>query len=89
MLPDRNIVRFEDGDTIRLYLSRKYSGAAVDDMLRTVGMTKVLGTHSGFDSNRSPGGFGIDLLLLAAGGEGAGPRSSRADEIWSSFRPPR
>lgn len=88
MLPDRNIVRFEDGDTIRLYLTRKYSSAAIDDMLSTVGMAKMLSTHSGFASHRSPGGFGIDLLLLSAGRERTVPpqRSTRADEIWSSFR---
>jgi hypothetical protein len=51
-------------------------------------MTKMLSTHSGFASHRSPGGFGIDLLLLSAGRERTVPpqRSTRADEIWSSFR---
>jgi uncharacterized SAM-dependent methyltransferase len=85
MLPDRNVVRFDDGDTIRLYLTRKYATTSVDEMLRSVGMTKVYGTHSGFASHRAPGGFGIDLYLLSTGRSGPQARSSRADEIWSSF----
>lgn len=87
VLPDRNVIPFDDGDTIRLYLTRKYVSPVVDGMLEEVGVTKVLGTHSGFASHRSPGAFGMDLLLLCPPGEQDVPprRSSRADEIWSSF----
>jgi uncharacterized SAM-dependent methyltransferase len=88
MLPDRTKVAFPDRDTIRLLLSRKYARQGLDGMLASVGMRKVQGIHSGFTSQRSPGVFGTDLFLLAAGETGQVPeqRATKADEIWSSFR---
>ena len=87
MLPDRTKVAFPDRDTIRLLLSRKYSRRGLDGMLAAIGIQKVQGIHSGFASQRSPGSFGTDLLLLAAGDRERVPeqRATKADEIWSSF----
>jgi uncharacterized SAM-dependent methyltransferase len=88
MLPDRTKVAFPDRDTIRLLLSRKYARRGLDGMLAAVGIQKVQGIHSGFTSQRSPGVFGTDLLLLAAGDRDQVPaaRATKADEIWTSFR---
>ncbi|GLW89744.1 L-histidine N(alpha)-methyltransferase [Actinokineospora globicatena] len=88
MLPDRTRVPFPDGDTIRLYLTRKYLRKAQEEMVRAAGMRKVTATHSDFSAPRSAQGFGMDLLLLAPGEEPTPPvgqgKRTRADEIWEN-----
>jgi Histidine-specific methyltransferase, SAM-dependent len=86
ILPDRTKVAFPDRDTIRLYLSRKYTRRGLDGMLGAVGVEKLQGIHSGFTQQRSPRAFGTDLLLLAAGDRVPEQRATKADEIWSNFR---
>ena len=86
VLPDRTKVAFPDRDTIRLYLTRKYSRGGLDVMLARLGIKKLHDIRSGFISQRSPRVFGTDLLLLAAGAQKVPKqRETRADEIWSSF----
>jgi uncharacterized SAM-dependent methyltransferase len=86
MLPDRNRVPFPDRDTIRLYLTRKYARNALDGIVRGAGMRKVVGTHSDFGVRRSSQGFGMDLLLLAAGEPVPSPRADDdvANVIWGT-----
>ena len=86
MLPDRTKVAFPDRDTIRLYLSRKYTPRGLDAMLAAAEIKKLQGIHSGFTQQRSPRAFGTDLVLLAGGDRVPEQRASKADEIWSSFR---
>lgn len=86
ILPDRNKVAFPDRDTIRLYLSRKYTRRGLEAMLTAANVKKLQGIHSGFTQQRSPKSFGTDLLLLSAGDRVPEQRASKADEIWSSFR---
>lgn len=68
-LPDRDVVAFPPGDTIRLYLSRKYARPALDAALAEAGLT-VVGS-SGTSVAAAPGSpyrFGLNLVLLAYGG---------------------
>jgi uncharacterized SAM-dependent methyltransferase len=86
VLPDRTKVAFPDRDTIRLYLTRKYSRRELEKMLAVLGIQKLHGIHLAFPSQRSPRVFGTDLLLLAAGAEQLPEqRVTKADEIWSTF----
>jgi L-histidine Nalpha-methyltransferase len=84
VLPDRTRVAFPDRDTIRLYLTRKYTPRELDKMLANLGLRKLHGIHSGFTSQRSPRVFGTDLVLFALGGDQpAVGKPSTADEIWA------
>ncbi|HEU5111184.1 MAG TPA: L-histidine N(alpha)-methyltransferase, partial [Micromonosporaceae bacterium] len=88
MLPDRTRVTFPDRDTIRLYLTRKYARRGLDGMLDSLGVRKLHGMHSGLAAHRSAQPFGMNLLLFATGETTAArpPQTSRAEEIWSSYR---
>jgi hypothetical protein len=57
-------VEYRAGDTIRLYLSRKYSEKGVSDLLSACGFP-VLGEHTSFFPDSSFR-FGINLMLLGA-----------------------
>lgn len=82
MLPDRTKVTFPDRDTIRLLLSRKYARHGLDAMLAEAGIETVQAVRAGFTSQRMPGAFGTDLLLLSAGARPKPERRvSKADEV--------
>lgn len=82
-LPDRDVVTFPPGDTIRLYLSRKYARPALDAALAEAGLT-VVGS-SGTSVAAAPGSphrFGISLVLLSYG------RGRPASPVQELFRAP-
>jgi uncharacterized SAM-dependent methyltransferase len=88
VLPDRTDIPFRSSDTIRLYVSRKYSKGGLDGLLADSDLVKLHGTQSNLATSRGGPGFGMDLLVLASsGGEpGAGlcqPNGAVADEIWA------
>jgi L-histidine N-alpha-methyltransferase len=63
-LPDRSPVEYRAEDTIRLYLSRKYTAKGIADLLGACGFP-VLSEHASFFPD-SRFGFGMNLLLLGA-----------------------
>ena len=70
-LPDRSTVLYRAGDTIRLYLSRKYTAQGVSDLL-DASRLRALGEHvSVFPDSRFR--FGIDLMLLGAAAPAPAP----------------
>jgi nucleoside phosphorylase/uncharacterized SAM-dependent methyltransferase len=64
-LPDRTIVDFPPEDTIRLYLSRKYTSNGIKALLANCGLSVLKKERSVFDPTRSRFDFGIELMLLA------------------------
>lgn len=80
-LPDRTDVAFAPQDTIRLFTSRKYTPAGIGALLSASAVQELHGTHSdlGPDSGLR---FGMDLLVLAAGGPAGQPDRTVADDIW-------
>lgn len=65
-LPDRSPVEYRAGDTIRLYLSRKYIRKGIGGLLGECGFP-VLDEHTLiFGHNNNPFRFGINLMLLGA-----------------------
>lgn len=69
-LPDRTVVAFPPSDTIRLYLTRKYDRGALDAALRERGLSVVGDAHTGSVVRGTRYRFGLDLILLSAGGDG-------------------
>ena len=63
MLPDRTEIPFPAGDTIRLYVTRKYERGALDTALDSIGLSVEAAGHSPMSSRGR--GFGLDLLLLS------------------------
>jgi L-histidine Nalpha-methyltransferase len=66
-LPDNTTIEFLPDDTIRLLVSRKYTGSGLSDMLASAGLECV---SRALTAQARPG-FGIELVL-AATGRGAG-----------------
>src|SRR5262249_52733538 len=69
-LPDGNRVKFPPKDTIRLYLTRKYTDAGLGELVTEAGLVRLGNMRSGFDQNpvdprRPHTTFGTELLLLA------------------------
>ena len=62
-LPDESEVDFPVDDTIRLYLSRKYTKAGIDRLLRIGGFRNVQRPLS-IKSSGHDSAFGIELMLL-------------------------
>ncbi|QIF00531.1 L-histidine N(alpha)-methyltransferase [Roseimicrobium sp. ORNL1] len=61
-LPDSLSVNFTAGDTVRLYISRKYTAAGIQGLIGAAGMEIQHRDRKPFSP--TSGGFGIDLLLL-------------------------
>ena len=56
---------FDAGDTIRLYLSRKYSTQGLDTMIQAAGFRAIHQDRSEYDSTDRLGRFGLVTALLA------------------------
>jgi uncharacterized SAM-dependent methyltransferase len=81
-LPDHTDVTLPPNDTIRLYTTRKYSTQRLDMLIDGANLELVERAHSQFRQMRSPGPFGLDLLLLAP--KGAEDRGRTvADDMWA------
>ncbi|MDZ7953105.1 L-histidine N(alpha)-methyltransferase [Nostoc sp. DedQUE09] len=82
MLPDRSVINFEDQDTIRLYLTRKYTSNGIDQIISNSNLVLVDKLHTVLEP-RLKNGFGMDLILLASDSSGIKNNSSVANDIWS------
>ncbi|MEH1816957.1 MAG: L-histidine N(alpha)-methyltransferase [Nostoc sp.] len=82
MLPDRSVINFEDQDTIRLYLTRKYTSNGIDKIISDSNLVLVDKLHTVLEP-RLKNGFGMDLILLASDSSGIKNNSSVANDIWS------
>ncbi|MEH2038295.1 L-histidine N(alpha)-methyltransferase [Nostoc sp.] len=82
MLPDRSVINFEDQDTIRLYLTRKYTSNGIDQIISDSNLVLVDKLHTVLEP-RLKNGFGMDLILLASDSSGIKNNSSVANDIWS------
>lgn len=72
-LPDRTVVAFPDGDTIRLHITRKYHRASLRDALeKDAGLSLAGGAHTDSLARGSTHRFGLDLMLLSRGGSEPG-----------------
>jgi hypothetical protein len=85
-LPNRAEVAFLPDDTIRLALTRKYSAPGVAAMLAGSGLTRSADPRSECSATHHGPGFGLELLLLAAGPPAPPATASAAtlaDRVWS------
>jgi L-histidine Nalpha-methyltransferase len=84
-LPNRIFVDFTPAQTIRLYLSRKYSRNGLAQLLAGSNLTRVntAGMKISRGAGRSP--FGVELMLVAGAGTDGPVRV--AEDIWRN--PPR
>jgi L-histidine Nalpha-methyltransferase len=69
-LPDRTVITLKRGDTIRLYISRKYAPEALHAELRALGLTVKASADTSWGVRRKPYRFGLQLMLLS---KDAGP----------------
>jgi hypothetical protein len=65
-LPDRTEVDFPVEDTIRLYLTRKYTYKGINTLLGDCGLSPLARERSFFSSAQNHGSFGMELMLLKA-----------------------
>lgn len=81
-LPDRTDVSFPAHDTIRLYLSRKYTQDGLDRLFNECNLQQRSGNHFKFTNTRDSVPFGMDLLALTANPESTSPASIMVEGIW-------
>jgi hypothetical protein len=88
-LPSREVINFAAGQSIQVYLTRKYSAQGLQKMVDRVGLVKVITTEDQADERRRT--FGIDQLLLAndPNARRISAASDVANEIVSPRRPPK
>ncbi|MDZ8135194.1 MULTISPECIES: L-histidine N(alpha)-methyltransferase [unclassified Nostoc] len=82
MLPDRSVMNFEDQDTIRLYLTRKYASNGIQKTISDCNLVLVDRLHTVLEP-RLKNGFGMDLILIAPDSSGINKNPSVANDIWS------
>lgn len=83
LLPNRTSVSLPAGDTIRLYLTRKYVATGLKALLAGCRLTELAATHSHFVGDRAQSRFGMDLRLVASsGGPGVERPTTSADDLW-------
>jgi L-histidine Nalpha-methyltransferase len=83
-LPDGNRLKFPPRDTIRLYLTRKYTSAGIDEFVKAAGFVRLGSvkphpddTVMNMDPRRPHYNLGTELLLLA-------PTAESASLAWES-----
>ena len=64
-LPDRTVITLKHGDTIRLYVSRKYAPEALHAELRSLSLTVKASADTSWAVRRKPYRFGLQLMLLS------------------------
>ena len=77
LLPDRSEIAFPLEDTIRLYLTRKYTSHGVDALLDECGLFPLAQELSMFSSAHSSYNFGMSVMLLQ-------PSLYKISERWDS-----
>jgi uncharacterized SAM-dependent methyltransferase len=89
MLPDWSYTDFLNTDTIRLFLTRKYTSTGIEKMILESGLAIIDRKTSNFENGYNTK-FGMDLLLVARSSPGNQSRqnnndgSSLAQAVWSS-----
>jgi uncharacterized SAM-dependent methyltransferase len=83
-VPDRTIVNFADGDTIRLLLTRKYMRPALASFVREAGLVTDAEAYSAF-SRRNAHRFGLSLMLLSRRDDGE-PELTPARQVFRQHR---
>ncbi|MEV0267001.1 L-histidine N(alpha)-methyltransferase [Streptomyces sp. NPDC050617] len=83
-LPDRSTVPFPDRDTIRLYLSRKYTLPGVEKMLAEARVVKAGQTHDTGHAAFDRPAFGMTLLMLQSA---EAPRTPAGPDPFASSGP--
>ena len=82
-LPDRTVITLKHGDTIRLYVSRKYAPEALHKELRSLGLVVKATADTSWAVRRKPYRFGLQLMLLSKDGS-PGPVHSPARDLFRS-----
>lgn len=84
LLPNRTSGCLPAGDTIRLYLTRKYVAAGLKTILSGCNLVELAATHSYFVGDRARPSFGMGLMLVAPGTEHeTGRPYSSVDDLWA------
>lgn len=83
MLLDRSIINFPDKDTIRLYLTRKYTCSGIDSVISESKLSIVDRVNTLSEPNNR-NKFGMDLILLAPNGTVHENNSSLASAVWNN-----
>lgn len=78
-LPDRTVITLRRDDTIRLHLTRKYVTATLHAELRSIGLGVKATADTTWAVRSKPYRFGLQLLLLAKGGDTRPGRSAARD----------
>jgi len=76
-LPDRTKIDFPVEDTIRLYLTRKYTRKGITSLINESGLSSLSEEQSEFPPSENRFNFGMELLLLA-------PARSGSQIAWQS-----
>lgn len=85
VLPDRSEIAFPIDDTIRLYLTRKYTNHGIDSLLNDCGFQPLTQELSMFSSAHSSYNFGMAAMLLQT----APPRAaSHWESVFISYGSP-
>jgi uncharacterized SAM-dependent methyltransferase len=79
-LPNRDTVDFTPAQTIRLYLSRKYSAKGLEQLVRVAGLKLLRSAEGRARRHDGRSRFGVDLMVLAPAESKL--RSPVADDIW-------
>jgi len=77
LLPDRSEIAFPVEDTIRLYLTRKYTSYGIETLLDKCGFLPLAQKESIFSATPSPFNFGMSVMLLQ-------PSPPKTSKYWES-----
>jgi hypothetical protein len=77
------VITLKHGDTIRLYVSRKYAPEALHAELRSLGLTAKASADTSWAVRRKPYRFGLQLMLLSKDA-GPEPVASPARDLFRS-----
>jgi uncharacterized SAM-dependent methyltransferase len=84
LLPNRTSEWLPAGDTIRLYLTRKYAATGLKAILSNCNLVESATTHSYFAGDRARASFGMSLMLLTQGTQHQRDRPhSSAEDLWA------
>ena len=81
-LPDRTVITLRKGDTIRLYVSRKYAAGPLHAELGSLGLSLLETAETTWAVRGRPYRFGLQLMLLASTGSDSGRPPSAAQELF-------
>jgi uncharacterized SAM-dependent methyltransferase len=82
LLPNRTSVLLSAGDTIRMYLTRKYVATGLKALLADCYLNVLATRHSYFLGNHARPRFGMDLMLVSPNGAPEAHLATSADDLW-------